>query len=101
MWVCRAGGRGGERPEAPALLTAAADPGLEFDAVVVDEYERAFHGDQFREVVSKLNALGCCGVAAGGRVVRSSSVVLCTKPSWCCWARRRSVRWRGLLRATG
>lgn len=45
-------------PEAAALLTAAADPGREFDAVVVGEYERAFHGDQFREVVSGLNALG-------------------------------------------
>src|SRR5689334_20129748 len=47
-----------ERPEAAALLAAAADPGRDFDAVVVGEYERAFHGDQFREVVSGLNALG-------------------------------------------
>ncbi|WP_329791893.1 recombinase family protein [Lentzea sp. DG1S-22] len=47
-----------DRPESAALLTAAANPAREFDAVVVGEYERAFHGDQFREVVSKLNALG-------------------------------------------
>ncbi|RDI31830.1 hypothetical protein DFR72_103230 [Lentzea flaviverrucosa] len=52
-----------DRPEAAALLAAAADPGRDFDAVVVGEYERAFHGDQFREVVSGLNALG---VAGGG-----------------------------------
>jgi hypothetical protein len=38
-----------DRPEAAALLAAAADPRREFDAVVVGEYERAFHGDQFRE----------------------------------------------------
>ena len=30
----------------------------EFDAVVIGEYERAFYGDQFREVVSRLNELG-------------------------------------------
>ncbi|HUQ54792.1 hypothetical protein [Lentzea sp.] len=41
-----------DRPEAAALLAAAADPGRDFDAVVVREYERAFHGDRFREVVS-------------------------------------------------
>ncbi|WP_245848391.1 recombinase family protein [Lentzea kentuckyensis] len=47
-----------DRPEAAALLTAAAEPSRDFDAVVVGEYERAFHGDQFREVVTRLNALG-------------------------------------------
>ncbi|SDJ24989.1 Site-specific DNA recombinase [Lentzea albidocapillata subsp. violacea] len=47
-----------DRPEAAALLAAAADPRREFDAVVVGECERAFHGDQFREVVSRLNTLG-------------------------------------------
>jgi hypothetical protein len=30
----------------------------DFDAVVVGEYERAFYGDQFREVVARLNAVG-------------------------------------------
>ncbi|WP_143091957.1 hypothetical protein [Lentzea albida] len=43
-----------DRPEAAALLVAAADPDRDFDAVVVGEYERAFHGDQFREVVAGL-----------------------------------------------
>lgn len=65
-----------ERPEAAALLTAAADTGREFDAVVVGEYERAFHGDQFREVVSKLNALGVAVwlPEAGGPVELGSPV---------------------------
>jgi DNA invertase Pin-like site-specific DNA recombinase len=35
------------RPEAAALLAAMADPDRAFDAVVVGEYERAFHGAQF------------------------------------------------------
>lgn len=47
-----------DRPEAAALLAAAADPDRDFDAVVIGEYEGAFHGDQFREVVARLNALG-------------------------------------------
>lgn len=47
-----------DRPEAAALLAVAADPDRDFDAVVVGEYERAFYGDQFREVVARLNALG-------------------------------------------
>ncbi|SFR29094.1 Recombinase zinc beta ribbon domain-containing protein [Lentzea waywayandensis] len=47
-----------DRPEAAALLAAAAGPDRDFDAVVVGEYERAFHGDQFRQVVARLNLLG-------------------------------------------
>lgn len=47
-----------DRPEASALLAAAAKPDRTFDAVVIGEYERAFHGDQFREVVTTLNELG-------------------------------------------
>ncbi|WP_052684912.1 recombinase family protein [Lentzea aerocolonigenes] len=47
-----------DRPQAAALLAEAASPGRRFDAVVVGEYERAFHGDQFREIVTQLNALG-------------------------------------------
>jgi DNA invertase Pin-like site-specific DNA recombinase len=47
-----------DRPAASALLAAAAEPDRKFDAVVVDEYERAFHGDQFRHVVERLTALG-------------------------------------------
>lgn len=37
---------------------AAEVPDRGFDAVVVGEYERAFHGDQFRQVVERLNAVG-------------------------------------------
>ena len=35
------------RPQAAALLAAMADPGRGFNAVVVGEYERAFHGSQY------------------------------------------------------
>ena len=35
------------RPQAAALLAAMADPGRGFDAVVVGEYERAFHSSQY------------------------------------------------------
>lgn len=35
------------RPKAAALLAAMADPDRGFDAIVVGEYERAFHGAQF------------------------------------------------------
>jgi hypothetical protein len=65
-----------DRPEAAALLAAAADPYREFDAFVLGEYERAFHGDQFREVVSKLNALGVAVwlPEAGGPVELGSPV---------------------------
>ena len=35
------------RPQAAALLAAMADPGRCFDAVVMGEYERAFHGSQY------------------------------------------------------
>ncbi len=35
------------RPQAAALLAAMADPGRGFDAVVIGEYERAFHGSQY------------------------------------------------------
>ncbi|MFI6095122.1 recombinase family protein [Lentzea sp. NPDC051213] len=47
-----------DRPRAAALLAEAGSSDRRFDAVVVGEYERAFHGDQFREVVTQLNALG-------------------------------------------
>ncbi|NGY65335.1 recombinase family protein [Lentzea sp. NEAU-D13] len=65
-----------DRSEAAALLAAAADPDRDFDAVVVGEYERAFHGDQFREVVSGLNALGVAVwlPEAGGPVELGSPV---------------------------
>ena len=35
------------RPQAAALLAAMADPGRGFDAIVIGEYERAFHGSQY------------------------------------------------------
>ncbi len=65
-----------DRPEAAALLAAAAACDRVFDAVVVGEYERAFHGDQFREVVSRLNALGVAVwlPEAGGPVELGSPV---------------------------
>ena len=47
-----------DRPAAAALLAAAEDPDRGFDAVVVGEYERAFCGDQFREVVARLSTMG-------------------------------------------
>jgi hypothetical protein len=47
-----------DRPAASALLTAAEDPHREFDAVVVGEYERAFYGAQFQQVVARLAAEG-------------------------------------------
>lgn len=65
-----------ERPAASALLAAAEAPDRPFDAVVVGEYERAFYGDQFREVVARLEAVGV-GVwlpEAGGPVEADSPV---------------------------
>src|SRR4051812_41179231 len=47
-----------DRPAASALLAAAEDPDRGFDAVVVGEYERAFYGVQFRDVVERLAAVG-------------------------------------------
>lgn len=46
------------RPEAAALLAAAADPDREFDAVVVAEFERAFAAGQAETVIAQLNAYG-------------------------------------------
>ena len=34
----------GRRPQAAALIAALADPGREWDAIVIGEYERAFYG---------------------------------------------------------
>ncbi|MGO1050868.1 recombinase family protein [Crossiella sp. CA198] len=47
-----------DRPAASALLAAAERRDREFDAVVVGEYERAFAGGQFRQVLGRLSALG-------------------------------------------
>ena len=38
------------RPQAAALLAAMADPGREFDAIVIGEYERAFYGGQYAQI---------------------------------------------------
>jgi site-specific DNA recombinase len=46
------------RPQAAALLAAAADPDREFDAVVVGEFERAFAAGQAQSVTAQLNAHG-------------------------------------------
>ncbi|MEU4744757.1 recombinase family protein [Actinosynnema sp. NPDC023658] len=46
------------RPEAARLLEASADPDRGFDAIVVGEYERAFCGRQFDELVPLLRAAG-------------------------------------------
>lgn len=46
------------RPEGAALLRAVRDPGRGFDAVVVGEYERAFAGTQFRDVLRACRANG-------------------------------------------
>jgi hypothetical protein len=47
-----------DRPQAAALLAAFADPGREFDAVVVGEIERAFYGNQYTEVASVFERYG-------------------------------------------
>ncbi len=44
-----------KRPAAAALLAAAGRSDCGFDAVIVGEYERAFCGNQFREVMGTLN----------------------------------------------
>ena len=46
------------RPQAAALLEAAASPNRTFDAVVIGEYERAFHGNQLPETIATLTAAG-------------------------------------------
>ncbi|PWR16386.1 recombinase family protein [Micromonospora sicca] len=43
-----------DRPQASRLLTAMADPARGFDAIVVGEYERAFHGQQLEQLTPTL-----------------------------------------------
>ncbi|WP_238453429.1 recombinase family protein [Micromonospora sp. ATA51] len=43
-----------DRPQASRLLTAMADPARGFDATVVGEYERAFHGQQLEQLTPTL-----------------------------------------------
>jgi site-specific DNA recombinase len=47
-----------ERPEAAALLSAITSANCPFDAVVVGEYERAFHGAQLTHVAGALASHG-------------------------------------------
>ncbi|GGS29023.1 hypothetical protein GCM10010171_22770 [Actinokineospora fastidiosa] len=47
-----------QRPEAAELLVEARTVGRRFDAVVVGEYERAFFGDQFDQVMAELFECG-------------------------------------------
>ncbi|MEV4847410.1 recombinase family protein [Micromonospora matsumotoense] len=46
------------RPQAARLLAALTDPGRGFDAVVVGEFERAFYGNQFRDLAPLFNLYG-------------------------------------------
>jgi site-specific DNA recombinase len=58
------------RLQAAALLAAMADPGRGFDAVVVGEYERAFHGSQYSLMAPLFEHYGVelWMPGAGGRV---------------------------------
>jgi site-specific DNA recombinase len=47
-----------DRPQAALLLSAIADPGRGFDAIVVGEYERAFTGEQFTHLAPILHEHG-------------------------------------------
>jgi site-specific DNA recombinase len=47
-----------QRPQAAALLAAAADPDRGFDAIVVGEYERAFYGEQLTNLAPVLAGHG-------------------------------------------
>ena len=46
------------RPQAAALLAAAADPHREFDAVVIGEFERAFTAGHANSIIAHLHAYG-------------------------------------------
>ncbi|MDX3192306.1 recombinase family protein [Streptomyces sp. MN03-5084-2B] len=47
-----------KRPAAAQLMAAAENPNRPFDAVVIGEYERAFYGDQFNAVLTRLQEHG-------------------------------------------
>ncbi len=46
------------RPQAAALLRAAARPDRPFDAAAIGEFERAFAGKQAKSVIAQLHAYG-------------------------------------------
>lgn len=85
-----------DRPAAAALLEAAARADRPFDAVVVAEYERAFHGDQFRDVLVQLAAAGVHVwlPEAGGSVELDSPVHQALMVLLGAQARREVVRAR-------
>jgi hypothetical protein len=60
----------GRRTQAAVIITALADPGRGWDAVVVGEYERAFYGSQYAMVAPLLQHYGVqlWMPEAGGRV---------------------------------
>ncbi|GAB3681673.1 hypothetical protein GCM10027597_27620 [Saccharopolyspora tripterygii] len=90
-----------DRPAASALLAAAEDRDREFDAIVVGEYERAFYGEQFREVVAHLNALGVQVwlPEAGGPVELDSPVLEALMVLLGAQAQREVVRARHRVKA--
>jgi hypothetical protein len=47
-----------DRPEAAALLVAAANPERGFDAIVVGEFERAFYGNQLQQLMPVFDRYG-------------------------------------------
>lgn len=58
------------RPQAAALLAAMADPDRGWDAIVVGEYERAFHDGQYVQMVPLFGHYGIqfWTPEAGGRI---------------------------------
>lgn len=59
-----------DRPRASVMLAVLADPGRRFNAIVIEEFDPAFRGDQFTRIVPMLEAR--CRMAA--RVRRSGGL---------------------------
>jgi len=60
----------GRRPQAAALVALLADPGRDWDAIVIGEYERAFYGAQYASMAPLFEHYGVqlWMPEAGGRV---------------------------------
>ena len=60
----------GRRPQAAALVALLADPGRDWDAIVIGEYERAFYGSQYAAMAPLFEHYGVqlWMPEAGGRV---------------------------------
>ncbi|WP_091341948.1 hypothetical protein [Micromonospora rhizosphaerae] len=89
------------RPQAARLLAALADPGRGFDAVVVGEFERAFYGNQFRDLAPlfKLYGVELWLPELNGPVDASNdSTCRCWPCSVCTPDERSSARGFGLRR---